>query len=154
MTIETETSLADHDLRPTNTVGPSLSRTELIARSVAVGTTRREFLGWVCRGVFVLFASSAMVGSVFTESAQASVCGSGSPFCPSGSCGHTKCQNNPGGTCKNTSYGHGTCSTSYPGCWYGGSHFMCCDCCCTNATGNDCSSCGGSYKKCRCIMTI
>jgi len=133
-----------------------LNVTERLARAVSVATTRRAFFHNMLRGTFTIFASSALVGWVFAEQAEAAICFP-SPPCPSGVCGGSY-QNvclSVGGTCKNTGYGHTPCNTTYPGCWYPGWPWLCCDCCCSHATGAACTSRGcEAYKKCICQVHV
>lgn len=128
------------------------------ARAVALSSTRRDFLR-TALGVTTAAGFTLAFGG--TEEAKActiiQACGP-SPYCPGGSCNNVAwdCVNNPGGTCVNATYGHGLCGGSSPGCWCDTTAgYMCCDCCCSNATGSTCTGSGcGSRKKCICKFKI
>lgn len=127
------------------------THTEKAAGWLARKVNRRDAIDTGLKALLAVGFGIAGVGSAAPALALA-VCGP-SPNCPSLTCNNsTKKCNSRAGKCKNTNYGHGVCGTSYSGCWYI-APWLCCDCCCTDATGASCSSCGSGWKKCSCQFT-
>lgn len=120
---------------------------------LAIAIGRRPFLERLVQGAFAVGVTIA-VGARGIQPAFAGSCGP-SPACPSGRCDDVANRCRGGGTgklCHNVSYGHTTCFLFHPGCWSSSGH-LCCDCCCQDATGTACSSCGSGYRKCHCHFT-
>jgi hypothetical protein len=137
---------------------PDASIDLAFAQWLARETSRRSFVKKLLKGAFLVGASGALMGSVFTETARAHhVCvdPGDSPYCPITTCCNSSTKN-----CKNTSsckgrpYRGSTCQST-GGCWTEyeqGKLWKCCDCCTTASVGGQsCTGCGGgTWQRCVC----
>ena len=143
---------------------PSRPASLRAAETLALTTTRRQFLGKVLARAFVVGASAAMVDTLFADYAAANHTACQQQVAPRCSC----CGNPPSGchqNCKNRPYSSGRCGSG-GNCWVEGSK-RCCDCCCHPGCTNlndcsrpghrcdNCTGCGsGTWKRCVCIYNI